>query len=246
LAMLPGSRLVTRMFARLALLLTLHEPEGEDAWIGLQPPAEYDDEELGRYSTMPSWMGERTLSMNEMLELVPPSMWSAHWGRSPAELLQAARDIGDNDLVIRAWTDAAIRVRDGEYAEARLRMPGGKHPGVGETKVAEVIPPERLEPLVLERLSARGLNAATGLLYAVRFPWSPALTRAVLAELPADMPDRVRNPSEFKPELMTASLGAPFMHPTTAVAVLREQGDPHKGEWVELIHLRHTLHQAFS
>lgn len=239
LAMLPGSRLVTRMFARLAPLLTLREPEGEDAWIDLQLPAAKDDEELRRYSIAPS-------GMYAMLNVVPQSMWSAHWGRGPAELLQAARDSGGEDLIIPAWTDAAIRVRDGEYAEARLFMPGGKHPSVGERKLAEVIPPERLEPLVLERLSTHGLDAVAALLEAACFPWSPALTRAVLESLPDDLPWAVRDPAERKPEFFTAIAVAPYVHPATAVAVLRERGNPYEGEWVDLIHLRHTLHQAFE
>jgi hypothetical protein len=36
------------------------------------------------------------------------------------------------------------------------------------------------------------------------------------------------------------------MHPATAVAVLLEQADPHAGAWVDLIHLRYTLHKAFE
>jgi hypothetical protein len=238
LARLPGSRLVTGMFARLAPLLTLHEPEDDDAWIGLQLPDEHDEEELRRYGISPS--------LREMLAVVPPSLWSAHWGRGRAELLQAARDIGDDDLLICAWTDAAIRVRDAEYAEARLCIPGGKYPVPGKTTLAEVLPPERLEPMALERLSARRPNRAIELLDAARFPWSPALTRTVLETLPDDLPWAVRDPSERNPEIATAIVAAPYAHPATAVAVLRERGNPYEGEWVDLIHLRHTLHQAFQ
>jgi hypothetical protein len=279
LAMLPGSRLVTRMFARLAPLLTLHEPPGERARIDLRLPAARNDEELRRYTTAPSWVPERAMSMHEMLSVVPPSLWAAQWELGPAELLQAARwgrgpaellhlgrepeelpqaarsgrvpaellqdayDFGQEDLVIRAWTEAAIRVRDGEYAEARLRMPGGKHPGAGNTKVAEVIPPDRLEALVLERLSAHGLafhGTAPELLRAACFPWSPTLTRAVVEALPAILP------ADDCTLLFTVDDAAPYVHPATAVAVLRERGDPYQGEWVDLIHLRHTLHQAFQ
>ena len=234
LAMLPGSRLVTRMFARLAPLLTLHEPPGERARIELRRPAG-DGEEFRRYGIGP-WM-------ESMLAVVPPSLWSARWGRGPTELLQAARDIGDDDVVIRAWTDAALRVRDAEYAEARLRMPGGRHPSAGIQAVAEVIPPERLEPLALERLSAHGLafrGTVPELLWAARFPWSPALTRAVLEALPATFPTESHNVD------YTVDAAAPYMHPATAIATLREQGDPHEGPWVDLLHLRATLHQGFA
>lgn len=235
LAMIPGLRLVTRMFVRLGPLLTLYEPPGERARIDLRRPAPDEDEELRRYGIGP-WM-------EHMLSIVPPALWSAHWECGPAELLQAARDIGDDDLVIRAWTEAALRVRDGEYAEARLRMPGGRHPGAGIDAVAAVLPPERLEPLVLERLSAHGLafrGTVPSLLEGARFPWSPALTRAVLEALPDVLP-------EDDPTLLfVMSHSAPYMHPATAVAILREQGDPHEGGWIDLLHLRHILHQAFQ
>jgi hypothetical protein len=245
LSTLPGSGLVTRMFARLAPLLALREPPGERARIDLQLPAAKDDEELRRYSIE---VYGRTMSMYNMLQVVPPSLWAAHWGRSYPDLLQAARDIpwttseiGDN-LVIGAWTASAIRVRDAEFAEARLRMPGGKHCGADIRAIAEVIPPDRLEPLVLERLSAHGLafkNTAPELLWASRFPWSPTLTRAVLEALPDVIADDYNL-------LFTMDTAAHHMHPVTAVAVLRERGDPYDDSWVDLLHLRHTLHQAFE
>jgi hypothetical protein len=272
LAMLPGSRLVTRMFARLAPLLTLHQPPGERARIDVQLPAVKDAAELRRYAIPPS-------GMYAMLNVVPPSLWAAHWGRIPAELLQAARggrvpaellqfgrgpaelleavgcrrvpaelmqaayDFGTEDLVIRAWTDAAIRVRDEVFAEARLRMPDDGHPNPDIRKAAEVIPPERLEPLVLERLSAHELaysGTVPKLLLGARFPWSPALTLAALKAFPDVLP------ADSPTLLFVRSGSAPYMHPATAVAVLRERADPHQGGWVDLLHLRHTLHQAFQ
>ena len=273
LAMLPGSRLVTRMFARLAPLLTLHEPPGERARIDLQLPTVKDDEELRRYAIPPS-------GMYAMLNVVPPSLWAAHWGRGPAELLQAARwgervpvellkfgrgpaelleavgwrrvpaelmraayDFGSEDLVIRAWTAAAIRVRDEVFAEALLRKPDDVYPMADIRKVAAVLPPDRLEPLVLERLSAHGLafsGTVPSLLEGARFPWSPALTRAVLEALPDILP------ADDPTLLFVMSKSAPYMHSATAVAVLRERGDTHQGGWVDLLHLRATLHQAFE
>lgn len=235
LGKLPGSRLVTRTFARLVPLLALHDPHGERVRIKVRQRETEEDEELRRYGLTP-WM-------DSMLSVVPPALWSAHWARGYAELLQAARDIGDDDLVIRGWTHAALRVRDGEFAEARLRMPGSRHPIAGIQTVAEVIPPERLEPLALERLSAHGLafgGTAPDLLRAARFPWSPALTRAVLNLLPDVLP---ANDPNLR---FVMSDSAPYMHPATAIAVLRERGDSHQGGWVDLLHLRNTLHQAFQ
>ncbi|HLM67681.1 MAG TPA: hypothetical protein VK358_09150, partial [Longimicrobium sp.] len=80
------------------------------------------------------------------------------------------------------------------------------------------------------------------LLESVGRTWSPALTRAALRAVPAvaPLPDRER--SILRSRLSRYSL---FMHPAAAVAALREQGDPHEGAWVDLLHLRHTLHQAF-
>lgn len=252
LASLPGSRLVRRMTDRLVPLLTLRTPDGllsrirgDAARIEVQLPAECD-RAMKRDGVEPKpiyGFGERAWWLHQMVAAVPPSFWTAHWGRSAADLLAAAAGGEEGDLLVRAWTEAAIRTRDAEWAEARLRTVAGlERVGIVQP-MAAALPPERLEPLVLERLPAGRLtaaNLATEMLQAARHGWSPALTRAVVALVP---PEAGTADYSLRELLRGFAL---HMHPATAVATLREQGDRHEGKWVDLLHLRHTLHQAFQ
>ena len=252
LATLPGSRLVRRMTDRLVPLLTLRAPEGllsrirgDAARIEVRLPAECD-KAMRRDGIEPKpgyGFGEKAWWLHQMLAAVPPSFWTAHWGRSAADLLAAAKGIAEGDLLVRAWTEAAIHARDAEWAEARLHtVTGRERIGVVEP-MAAALAPERLEPLILQRLPADRLTAAsfaTEMLQAARHDWSPALTRAVVALVPADGGATDHSLREMVREF------ALHMHPAAAVATLREQGDRHEGSWVDLLHLRHTLHQAFQ
>jgi hypothetical protein len=252
LATLPGSRLVRRMTDRLVPLLALHVPDGLLARlrsgrtrIDVQLPAECD-KAMRRDGIEPKpgyGFGEKAWWLHQMLAAVPPSFWTAHWGRSAAELLDAARASQEGDLLVRAWTEAAIQARDPEWAEALLRTGSDGKVGGALAGLAGALAPERLEPLVLARLRPGGLlvdHTSGNMLDAARFAWSPALTRAVLAALPREIgPDRYQLREWLRGLAM-------YMHPATAVATLREQGDRHEAPWVHLLHLRHTLHQAFE
>lgn len=252
LSSLPGSALVRRMTERLVPLLELRTPEGllsrirgGAAKLQVRLP-EACDKAMRRDGIEPRpiyGFGERAWWLHQMVAAVPPAFWTAHWGRSAAELLAVAQGSEDGALLVNAWTQAALRARDAEWAEARLRA-SGRDDRLGTVEpLAAVLPPERLEPLAVERIRAGGLKGPTAggqMLQAARFAWSPALTHAVLAAFP-----RALSQGDYYPrELLRAT--APYMHPATAVSVLRQQGDPHEGPWVDLVHLRHTLHQAFS
>jgi hypothetical protein len=252
LGSLPGSGLVRRMTERLLPRVSLVEPDGLLSRIRAgQPriqaalPTECDKSMRrdGIEPKPPYGMGERAWWLRQMLARVPPSFWAAHWGRPAADLLAAARASEEGQTLVSAWTDATVNARDAEWAEARLRTAAGQeHDGL-VAQLAALVPPERLEPLALERLARDGLNPvspAAQILQAAAFPWGPALTRAVLKAVPA-----VIGPFDYgmREVLRAAALR---MHPQTAIAVLHEKRDAHEGPWVELLHLRHTLHQAFE
>jgi hypothetical protein len=255
LSALPGSRLVARMVERLTPLLRPSGPPGllarlagGSARILVELPAECDAgmQRDGIVSQLPG-AGERTWWLRQMLAAVPPSVWSARWEMDPAACLAAAHASEEGPLLLSAWTMAAVRGRDAAWAEALLRAGSGGD----AASVAELLAPEQLEAVALERLrpldverlrpAQNGLvsgHPAAVLLQAARFPWSPELTRAALRAVPRE------DPWYGLAELLRAL--APYMHPATAVATLRELGDPHEGKWVDLVHLRHTLHQAFQ
>ncbi|HYR08158.1 MAG TPA: DUF5691 domain-containing protein, partial [Longimicrobium sp.] len=253
LGTLPESRLVRRMTERLAPLLRVHTPEGMIARLrGAGPRIDVElpaacDKAMRRDGIEPKpiyGFGERAWWLHQMLAAVPPSFWTAHWGMDAAALLNAARaNKDDGHTLVGGWTQAALHNRDPEWAEALLRTGSDGEVAGALVGLAGALTPERLEPLVLARLRPGGLlvdRTSGNMLDAARFAWSPALTRAVLDALPREIgADRYQLREWLRGFAM-------YMHPATAVATLRELGDPHEGTWVDLLHLRHTLHQAFE
>jgi hypothetical protein len=252
LGTLPGSRLVGRMTERLASLLRLHVPDGIVArmrgqdpriFVGLPAACDKAMQRDGIEPKPPYGTGERTWWLHQMIAGVPPSVWSAAWGMDATACIAAARAGGEPGTLVRAWTQAAIRAGDAAWAEALLRAGADTSEHLSAQDLLAAVPPHRLEAVALERLGQvkqlHGGSTVSRILESARVPWSPALTRAVLLALaPAlDLTDY-----SLREMLRVA---ANYVHPATAVATLREQSDPHEGAWVDLIHLRHTLHQAF-
>lgn len=251
LAQIPDSRLMRRMIDRAEPLLTLHVPDGflsrlrgASAKIEVRLP-EACDKGMIRDGIEPKpghGFGERGWWLHQVLAVIPPATWAARWGRTPDELLAAARAGEDGDLLVRAWRAATFLARDAAWAEALLGRMSGRDSSI--QPAAALLPRDRLEARILAALSGGRIpphaDRVAPLLLAARFPWSAAATRAVLSALPAEV-----TPSDWGlRELLRGT--APYMDPTTAVAVLRERGDRHEGPWVDLLHLRSTLHQAFA
>jgi hypothetical protein len=252
LGTLPESRLVGRTTERLAPLLRVHVPDGMIARLRGQGPR--IDVELpvacdkamqrdGIEPKPPYGTGERTWWLQQMIAAVPPSVWSAAWGMDAAACIQAARAGGEPGTLVRAWTQATVRAGDAAWAEALLRAGADVSEHLLAQELLATVPPHRLEAVALERLGLikqlQGGSAVSRILESARVSWSPALTRAVLLALPPAL-----EPSDWSLREMLR-LSANHMHPVTGVAVLRERGDPYEGAWVDLIHLRATLHQAF-
>jgi hypothetical protein len=252
LGTLPGSRLVARMTERLAPLLRVHVPEGmiarlrgQGPRLDVELPAECDKEMRrdGIEPKPPYGTGERGWWLQQMIAAVPPAAWTERWGMDAAACLDAARAGDERTTFVRGWTAAATRNRAADWAEALLRTYDGREGVFTLGGLSAALPPARLEPLILDLLRSntpRAGELAEHFLLEARFPWSPAFTRAVVASLPTAV---TTNDYVFRERV---NAYAPHMHPATAVATLRQQGDPHTGQWVDLLHLRHTLHQAFE
>lgn len=251
LATIPASRLVGRMTERLAPLLAMHAPDGllarlrsGKARIDVELPAACD-KAMQRDGIEPKprpGIGERTWWLQQMLAAVPPSFWTARWETDAAAVLGAARAGEEGPWLVRGWTDATLRYRDAAWAEALVAQGGPVWDGTLRS-LAAMVAPDRLELLILDRVRKGGVrnnDPAAHLLDAVRHPWSRALTHAVVSSIPAFL-----QPSDYalRERLNVYALR---MHPSAAVATLREQGNPHEGSWIDLLYLRNTLYQAFA
>lgn len=250
LAELPGSRLVVRMVARLEPLLHVQAPEGllsrlRRTRIDVELPAECDAEMQrdGIDPKPPGSGGPRVWWLRRMIATVPPSVWAERWAMEPAACVDAARAGEHGDALVSGWVEATLHTGDAAWAEALLRAGVSGQPPDAIARTAALVPPERLEPLALERLREGRLPdnpLAAGILDGARFPWSPALTAEVLGGIPADA---AHADYALRARLKDYAL---HMHPAAALSILREQGDPHEGAWIDRLHLRHTLHQAFD
>lgn len=253
LSTLPDSRLVARMRERLGPLLRVHVPDGvlarlrgQGARIDVELPAACDKamQRDGIEPRPPHGTGERAWWLHQMISAVPPSFWTAAWEMDADACIRAARAGAEPGTLVRAWRQAAVQARDAAWAEALLRAGAGADEHSAVQALAAAVPPHRLDPLALELVDGSGrLRAGTpaaAVLEAARFPWSAALTRAVVQALPPKL-----EPSDYA--LRERLRGYAFhMHPAAALAALAERDDPQEGPWIDLLHLRHTLHQAFG
>jgi hypothetical protein len=182
LANLATSRLSLRMQARLLPLLRLESkgllrhtevlevmlPEGADAAMqrdGIRPKAGGQG-------------GAKALLLAQMLALVPPSMWSREFSRSPQELLAAAAASDWKEWLRTAWIEAAARHGDREWARALVQALGER-----ATPVLQLLPEQERDDFLCEALD--NLNDGLLIVQFSRFSgaWSPRLTRALLKRI---------------------------------------------------------------
>jgi hypothetical protein len=185
LADLPDSRLNSRMQARLQPLLRL-ESKGllrRTEVLDLTLPAGGDaamERDGIRAQAGGGQAGEKASLIAQMLAMVPPSVWTGVFSRSPNDLLEAAAAGDWKDLLWSAWVGAAKRHRDREWALALAQA----LPTESTLEQLLRILPERERDGLLCRAAE---NAEDSVLIAQvsRFPgpWSLLLTRIVLKRI---------------------------------------------------------------
>jgi hypothetical protein len=253
LARLPGSRLAARMTERAGACLSLAPPSGglagrllgARATVQVRLPAECDAS-MRRDGIEPkpaAGYGERAWWLRQVLAAVPPATWSERWGLDAPSCIEAARGSDDRRLLLDAWGHAAAATGDPGWIEALLRAETVEEHGLAGT-LAALLPAERLEALILEKLGAAGRLHSGGpvlaLLEGGAAPLGARLTRELLLHLP---PEAASSDWRLRDALRPLALR---MDPASAVNTLHAQGDPHAGAWVDLLHLRHAMHRAFS
>ncbi|MEW5852946.1 MAG: DUF5691 domain-containing protein [Myxococcota bacterium] len=181
LSRLPSSRLCQRMTARVLALL-----QHDHQRLNLRLPTTCD-REMQRDGVEPkarSGVGERAGWMMQMITAVPPSTWSRELGATAAELVRAAREGEWEALWLESWAEAAVRHRDGVWAEALLASSPKQRVELPAESLIKLVPPDRREALFLKWLKSPA-NAPKVLRVMLHHqdPWSPELTRATLESL---------------------------------------------------------------
>lgn len=202
LSRLPQSQLVGRMRARVEPLLRWvpgRKPvilvPGRKPVIEVSLPEDCDKsmkrDGVEQRPPYPS-VGDRAWWLFQLLSAIPPSLWSQRWQEPPAELLAAAQRGEWEPVLIGGWAQAASHNQDADWAEAIVQhwvayadnSKAFLGSGAILQELLEVLPAERSDRLLLSLLGPQCVplhrHPLMHLLRQAKYPWSPALSRAVL------------------------------------------------------------------
>ena len=188
LSTLPGSALARRMERRAlaavgltgtaeGVRLTVHPPTGCDS--GMQRD--------GIAASSPTGRADRAFWLGEIVAATPLDTWVREFGPPAAVLALPVSDNWRQDLR-DAWSRAAVRQNDREWARALL-SPAGAEGGNGliplgsAAKLLSVLPPDERSEWTAEAVRRHGLGDAFQLLVACPAPWPESLGDAVLRAL---------------------------------------------------------------
>ena len=123
LVRLPGSDLLERLWQRAVPLLSLKRPLLGRNKLQVELPASWDkswqadgiEQKTGSIEG-----GERASWLGQLLALLPPGRWAAHFGVSAEELLDLAEATEWRTLLLRAWARAAYLHREKAFAPSLL------------------------------------------------------------------------------------------------------------------------------
>jgi hypothetical protein len=197
LARLPESAFVRRMTERVRPLLKF-APGGAGSALKLKRAKKASlevalpndcDKAMQRDGIEPrpqEGFGEKAWWLIQMLELVPLSVWTCDWNASAGEVMAASLAGDWKKEFMDAWTRAAIRQQDAEWAEALFT------PAVHDERFDKLegllaaMPAPRREARVTELLGQNDKKTRAlhdRLLALCRHDWSPAFSRAVLTAM---------------------------------------------------------------
>jgi hypothetical protein len=127
LARLPGSAYAARLRERADAMLSWEEPAKPAGLLGkvgallggsgaskgkllVEPPQEVDKswERDGIPATPPQGVGKRAFWLTHVLSRVPPAHWERRFGKTPAELVAAARETDWQGALLEGWARAAL------------------------------------------------------------------------------------------------------------------------------------------
>ena len=197
LARLPGSALVQRLTGRTRPLLKFNPGESGSLFkLKKATPASLEvilppecDSAMQRDGIDPKPLpgfGEKIGWLIQMLEIVPLTQWTTEWQISPSQLMQASLQGEWKKEFFEAWTRAAIRQRNAEWAETLfvIALPA-KRVDKFEGLLAALPEPQREQRLTVllgsEDATTRELQGT--LVAQCRHNWSPEFSRTILAWL---------------------------------------------------------------
>jgi hypothetical protein len=157
------------------LLVTL--PEAWDkTWL-----ADGIEEKDGRFA------GQKAAWLGQLLALIPPARWVAHWKLKPAKILDLAAGSDWADTLLMAWREALVLHQDADWAQAYLerQLNDPKMPALPGEAATQLLSPAGLTALLLAQLPAQPRFTQPeapweSLLLALPGPWPLKLTQQAL------------------------------------------------------------------
>ncbi|MDI5971370.1 DUF5691 domain-containing protein [Streptomyces sp. SL13] len=189
LSCLPGSALSHRMAERALACVTL-DRAGVGPRVVVEAPRECDAgmERDGVVVTPPSGRGQRAWWLGQLVEAAGLGGWGERLGgRSPEQIVALAVADGWRDDLHGAWSRAAVRQGDAEWARALLgpppSVPASAAVAGDPARLLSVLPERERAAWVTEFVAAHGLSEAFRMLGACAVPWARPLGRAVIDAL---------------------------------------------------------------
>lgn len=212
LSLLPGSGLADRMARRARSCVALDLAGAGPTALAVEPPYECDSamKRDGVVPKPPAGQGERSWWLTQIVEATALGEWSAHLqGRSAAEIV--ALPVADGwrtDLHV-AWSRAAVRQRDPEWARALLGSPDAPVAQTSEraAKLLTLLPEGERGTWAAAFVAAQGLSDAYPVLGCCDPPWPPALSTAVVDALREAAGTEKAFPSNYRGVLGLAACG---------------------------------------
>ena len=190
LVRLPDSPLLERLWQRAELLVRFKSSLLSKKLLVELPASDWDKTWLldGIEQKDNRFQGEKAALLGQLLALIPPQHWAEHWNLTPAKILALAADTEWAELLLMAWSEAAVLHQAATWAGALLAwlhaQPHKKAPALPVARLAAVLPPAQLTELVLPLLKATPPFSTDApwlsLLQLVPAPWPEALTRRVV------------------------------------------------------------------
>jgi len=201
---LPESRLVERMWQRVAPLFHLRKPSGLrlKTFVG-KPSLEVDlpddcDDALQRDGVEPQppqGTGKKAWWLQQMVRAIPPGRWESHLQLSPEKCVTAFQHTEFSKVLLTALLDAVRRHNDARWARplVEIAIEGSKKSGYvpvagtpwfGLLETVAVLVEADRDAIVSKQLDRQGKMAelafAMKLLHSCPGPWSVTLAQSML------------------------------------------------------------------
>ena len=199
LLQLPSSRLARRVVEQISPLLSYKETAPRGPLIEVDMPDDHGEWARRNKLHIVAWhpmtndmaLGEKARWLLAAVGWVPPALWCRQWGKSPAEVLEAALNGEWGEALARGFIGAAGRYGDADWVEI-LVLEERVRPALSQwgrhvvSRLVSKIPAERLDAIIVKDLAGgkredRLDPAAVHLLLELSKEWSDELSRAVVA-----------------------------------------------------------------